>query len=117
MDTSVGRTITLYIIDYTIGCKTSMTSDCPDGLCKQKIQAIDHAIGHHKNDWSVLLNSTRESKDVEHALRFCQIFLLESKVKIQDDGYVVLIKNELVKPLQKLPEFPDFCSDIGNDSL
>lgn len=76
-----------------------MNTDCPDGLCKLKIQAVDHAIGHHKNDWSVLLNSTKSSKDVELALRFCEIFHLESKVKIEKDSYVVLVKNELLRLL------------------
>lgn len=74
-----------------------MTSDCPDGLCKLKIQAVDHAIGHHKNEWSILLNLTNDSKDVEHALRFCQMFRLESKVKIEANGYIVLVKNELAQ--------------------
>jgi hypothetical protein len=73
-----------------------MTSECPDGLCKMKIQAVDRAIGHHKNEWSVLLKSTKNSKDVEHALRFCQVFRLEPKVKVENDGYVVLVKNELL---------------------
>ena len=76
-----------------------MTPDCPNGLCKTKIQAVDRAIGHHKNEWSVLLNFTKNSKDVEHALRFCEIFRLEPKVKIETDGYKVLVKNELVRLL------------------
>lgn len=76
-----------------------MNPDCPDGLCKLKIQAVDRAIGHYKNEWSVLLNSTKNSKDVEQALRFCRIFRLESKVKIRDDNYVVLVKNEPIRLL------------------
>jgi hypothetical protein len=74
-----------------------MTTDCPDGFCKMKIQAVDSAIGHHKNEWAVLLNSTKNSKDIEHALRFCEIFRLESKVKVEKDRYVVLVKNELIQ--------------------
>ena len=74
-----------------------MTPDCPDGLCKMKIQALDRAIGHHKNEWAILLNSTKNSKDVLHALRFCEVFQLESKVKIENDGFKVLIKNELAQ--------------------
>ena len=76
-----------------------MTPDCPDGLCKAKIQAVDRAIGHYKNEWSVLLNITKNNKDVEHALRFCEIFQLESKVKIENDGYKVLVKNDLIRIL------------------
>jgi len=76
-----------------------MTSDCPDGLCKQKIQAVDRAIGHHKNEWSVLLYPTKESKDVEHALRFCEMFRIESKVKVEGDEYIVLVKNEMIQHL------------------
>ena len=76
-----------------------MTHDCPDGLCKTKLQAVDRAIGHHKNEWSVLLNFTRNSKDVEHALRFCELFKLEPKVRVKSDGYVVFVKNDLVRLL------------------
>jgi len=83
-----------------------MTSDCPDGLCKQKIQAVDHAIGHYKHEWSVLLNLTNDSRDVEHALRFCQMFKLESKVKIEPDGYVVLVKNELFQIPRNKFQYP-----------
>ncbi|MFW9788538.1 MAG: hypothetical protein ACFFE2_16375 [Candidatus Thorarchaeota archaeon] len=76
-----------------------MNTDCPDGLCKIKIQAVDRAIGHHKNEWSVLLNATKNSKDVEHALRFCELFKLEPKVKVENDNYVVLFKNDLLRVL------------------
>lgn len=89
----------LTVFEHTAECNLDMNPDCPDGLCKLKIQALDRAIGHHKNEWSVLLNSTKNSKDVEHALRFCRIFRLESKVKIQDDNYIVLVKNELIRLL------------------
>jgi hypothetical protein len=86
----------LNVFEHIAECNIDMTPDCPDGLCKQKIQAVDHAIGHHKNEWSVLLNSTKNNKDVEHALRFCEMFRLESKVKIETDGYQVLVKNEFI---------------------
>jgi hypothetical protein len=79
----------------TAECNLDMTNDCPDGLCKTKLQAVDSAIGHHKNEWSVLLNFTRNTKDVEHALRFCERFKLEPKVKVETDGYIVLVKNDL----------------------
>jgi hypothetical protein len=76
-----------------------MNPDCPDGLCKLKIQAVDRAIGHHKNEWSILLNTTKNTKDVEHALRFCELFRLESKVKIDGEGYIVLVRNDLLRLL------------------
>ena len=87
------------VFEHIAECHIDMNPDCPDGLCKLKIQAVDRAIGRHKNEWSVLLNSIKNSKDVEHALRFCRIFRLESKVKIKDDNYVVLVKNELIRQL------------------
>lgn len=76
-----------------------MTSDCPDGLCKLKLQAIDRAIGHYKNEWLVLLSSTKSNDDVTHALRFCEIFQLESKVQIKSDGYWVLARDDLKRRL------------------
>ena len=69
-----------------------MASDCPDGLCKLKIQAIDNAIGHHKKEWQVLLSSTPNSHDVAHALQFCEIFKMEAKVNVKSDGYEVLAR-------------------------
>lgn len=87
------------VFEHIAECNLDMDSDCPDGLCKLRIQAVDRAIGHHKNEWSVLLNSTKSSKDVEHALRFCELFKLEPKVKVENDGYVVLVKNELIRLL------------------
>ena len=77
-----------------------MTPDCPDGLCKLKIQAVDRAIGHHKNEWSVLLHLIKNPEDVEHALRFCELFRLESKVKAETDGYVILVKNDLIQLIE-----------------
>jgi hypothetical protein len=74
-----------------------MTSECPDGLCKLKLQAVDRAIGHQKNEWLILLPWTRNQEDVAHALRFCELFLLESKVMVKSDGYEVLARNELLK--------------------
>ncbi len=72
-----------------------MTSDCPDDLCKRKIQAIDRAIGHNKNVWVILLNWTNSSDDVAQALRFCEVFQLESKVSVKSNGYEVLIRDDL----------------------
>jgi hypothetical protein len=68
--------------------------DCPDGLCKLRIQAVDNAIGHKKNEWGVILEPTREYEDVAHALRFCEVFRLEAKVSVQTDGYSVLVRSE-----------------------
>ncbi|NHI89224.1 MAG: hypothetical protein EAX87_06840 [Candidatus Thorarchaeota archaeon] len=87
------------VFEHIAECGIDMNTDCIDGLCKQKIQAVDRAIGHHKNEWSVLLKSTKNPKDVEHALRFCQVFHLEPKVKVVNDSYVVLVKNELLSLL------------------
>ena len=89
----------LTVFEHIAECDLDMNPDCPDGLCKIKIQAVDRAIGHHKNEWSVLLNSTKNNKDVEHALRFCEMFRLESKVKVESDGYKVLDKNDLIRLL------------------
>ena len=79
------------------GRKTSMNTDCSDGLCKLKIQAIDRAIGHQKNDWLVILPWTRSQEDLKNALRFCEIFQLESKVMVRSDGYEVLARDDLMK--------------------
>jgi hypothetical protein len=72
-----------------------MTSDCPDDLCKRKIQAIDRAIGHNKNVWVILLNWTNSNDDVAQALRFCEVFQLESKMSVKSNGYEVLIRDDL----------------------
>ncbi|TFG31097.1 hypothetical protein EU527_13355 [Candidatus Thorarchaeota archaeon] len=74
-----------------------MTSDCPDGYCKQKIQAIDNAIGHKKNEWSTLLHDTHNYSDVSKALRFCEVFHLESKVSVTANGFVVQFRNDIRK--------------------
>ena len=68
--------------------------DCPDGLCKLRIQAVDNAIGHKKNEWGVILEPTRQYEDVAHALRFCEIFHLEAKVSVERNGYSVLIRSD-----------------------
>ncbi len=69
-----------------------MTPDCPDGLCKLKIQAIDNAIGHTKSEWQVLLSSTPDSNDVENALQFCEVFKMEARVSVTLEGYEVLTR-------------------------
>ena len=76
-----------------------MTSDYPDNLCKRKIQAVDRAIGHYKNEWVVLLNWTMSSDDVAQSLRFCEVFQLESKVRVKMNGYEVLVRDDLERIL------------------
>ena len=72
-----------------------MTSVCPDDICKAKLQAIDRAIGHHKNEWVILLDWTKSSDDVAQALRFCEVFQMESKVSVKSNGYEVLVRDAL----------------------
>jgi hypothetical protein len=79
-----------------------MTSDCPDGYCKQKIQAVDKAIGYQRDDWATLLAETSNYNDVMQALRFCEIFKLEAKVSVLDEGYVVKVRNEVYQDLKTL---------------
>ena len=79
-----------------------MTSDCPDGYCKQKIQAVDNAIGFKKDDWATLLHETDNYDDVIHALRFCEIFKLEAKVSVLDEGFAVKVRNEVIQDLRTI---------------
>ena len=79
-----------------------MTSDCPDGYCKQKIQAVDNAIGYKKEDWATLLSETSEYDDVMQALRFCEIFKLEAKVSVLEEGFAVKVRNEVLQDLKTL---------------
>jgi hypothetical protein len=76
-----------------------MTYDCHDNSCAKKIQAIDCAIGHDKNNWFVILDKTDDVKDVANALRFCETLKLEAKVKITTNGYRVLIRDDLIRLL------------------
>lgn len=85
-----------------IGAKEQMTSDCPDGYCRQKMQAVDNAIGHVENEWATLLYNTNNFKDVTNALRFCEVFKLEAKVSVTPQGYKVHFRNELGN-IKKLP--------------
>ncbi|TFG31028.1 hypothetical protein EU528_07295 [Candidatus Thorarchaeota archaeon] len=79
-----------------------MTTDCPDGYCKQKIQAVDKALGYNKDGWATLLQETSSYEDVKHALRFCEIFKLEAKVCVLDEGFEVQVRNDVMKDLRKL---------------
>ncbi|MBN2230542.1 MAG: hypothetical protein JW779_13220 [Candidatus Thorarchaeota archaeon] len=72
-----------------------MTFDCPDGYCRRKIQAVDNAIGHMKNEWATLLDKTDKYEDVTQAMRFCEAFKLEAKINIDDEGYSVQFRNYL----------------------
>ena len=74
-----------------------MTNNCPDNTCAKKREAIDTAIGFDGTNWSVILEKTSDIKDVELALRFCEIFKLEAKVKVSSDGYEVLANDDLVR--------------------
>jgi len=79
-----------------------MTSDCPDGYCKKKIQAVDNAIGYKNNEWATLLHETGNYDDVMHALRFCEIFKLEAKVSVLDESFAVKVKSEVIQDLRTL---------------
>jgi hypothetical protein len=71
-----------------------LTSDCPDGYCRQKIQAIDNAIGYNKKEWATLLDVTDSPSDVSKALRFCEVLKLEARVRVTTDGYRVQIRKD-----------------------
>ena len=79
-----------------------MTSDCPDGYCKEKIQAVDKAIGYKKDEWATLLSKTSNYDDVMHALKFCETFKLEAKVSVLDDGFAVKVRHEVLRDLKTL---------------
>ncbi|MDH4213047.1 MAG: hypothetical protein OEV85_03920 [Candidatus Thorarchaeota archaeon] len=72
-----------------------MTTDCPDGYCRQKIQAVDNAIGYTKNEWATLLDGTDNLNDLSKALRFCEVFKLEARVRVSSDGYKVQYRRDL----------------------
>ena len=79
-----------------------MTSDCPDGYCKQKIQAVDEALGYNNSAWAILLNETSNYEDVKQALRFCETFKLEAKVTILDEGFEVKVRSDVMQNLRIL---------------
>jgi hypothetical protein len=74
-----------------------MTTDCPDGYCRQKIQAIDNAIGFTKNEWATLLDGKDSLNDVSKALQFCEAFKLEARVSITSEGLRVQFRHEILK--------------------
>lgn len=76
-----------------------MTKACRDAECQRRIQDIDSAIRHENNVWSVILKSSQDLNDVNHALRFCEVFRLEAKVKIDSRGLEVLVRDDLIRLL------------------
>lgn len=71
-----------------------MITDCPDGYCRQKIQAIDNAIGYTKDEWATLLYGSQNLSDVSEALRFCEVFKLETRVRVSSNGYMVQFRKD-----------------------
>ncbi|MHA1926667.1 MAG: hypothetical protein ACW974_12180 [Candidatus Thorarchaeota archaeon] len=76
-----------------------MTEACRDDECRRRIQDIDNAIRYEKNVWSVILKSSQALDDVNHALRFCEVFRLEAKVKIDSRGLEVLVRDDFIRLL------------------
>ncbi|MHA2301026.1 MAG: hypothetical protein ACXACD_08720 [Candidatus Thorarchaeota archaeon] len=76
-----------------------MTEACRDDECRRRIQDFDNAIRYEKNVWSVILKSSQDLDDVNHALRFCEVFRLEAKVKIDSRGLEVLVRDDFIRLL------------------
>ncbi|UCH04182.1 MAG: hypothetical protein JSW05_11480 [Candidatus Thorarchaeota archaeon] len=76
-----------------------MTQDCNDDFCKEKIRAVDQALGREEEQWHTLLYLTKDHEDLRNALRFCEVFQLEAKVKVTNDGYSVLVRNREIQTL------------------
>lgn len=74
-----------------------MTKACRNGECHRRIQDIDSAIRHEENTWSIMLKSTQDLNDVNHALRFCEVFRLEAKVTIDSRGLEVLVRDDFIR--------------------
>lgn len=74
-----------------------MTEACRNGECQRRIQDMDNAIRHEQNIWSIILESSQDLDDVNHALRFCEVFRLEAKVKIDSRGLEVLVRDGLIR--------------------
>ncbi|MHA2142680.1 MAG: hypothetical protein ACXADF_14750 [Candidatus Thorarchaeota archaeon] len=62
-------------------------------------QDIDDAIRHERNIWSVMLKSSQDLDDVNHALRFCEVFRLEAKVEVDSNGLEVLVRDDFIRLL------------------
>jgi predicted methyltransferase len=76
-----------------------MTNVCRDGECQRRIYDIDDAIRHEQNVWSIILKSSQDLNDVNHALHFCEIFRLEARVKIDSRGIEVLVRDDFIRLL------------------
>lgn len=76
-----------------------MTETCRDSKCRRMIQDIDSAIRHESNAWSIILRSSQNLNDVNYALRFCEVFRLEAKVKIDSRGIEVLVRDDFIRLL------------------
>jgi hypothetical protein len=89
------------IFDIKFRCRGAlhMTKACRDGECQRTIQNIDDAIRHENNTWAILLKSSQDLKDVNLALRFCEVFRLEAKVKIDSRGLEVLARDDFIQLL------------------
>jgi hypothetical protein len=74
-----------------------MPKVCRDGECQHMIQDMDNAIRYEKNAWSIILESSQNLNDVNHALRFCEGFLLEAKVRIDSRGIEVLVRYDFIR--------------------
>ncbi|MFX1332174.1 MAG: hypothetical protein ACFE9W_11475 [Promethearchaeota archaeon] len=74
-----------------------MTKACRDGECQRRIQDINNAITHGRDSWSIMLKSSQNLDDVNHALRFCEVFRLEAKVKIDSRGLEVLVRDDFIQ--------------------
>ncbi len=76
-----------------------MTNICRDDECQCMMQNIDNAIWHEKNVWSIMLKSSQDLTDVNHALLFCELFRLEAKVNIDSRGLEVLVRDDFIRLL------------------
>ena len=74
-----------------------MINACRDGKCQRMIQDIEDIINHEKNSWSIVLKSSQDLNDVNHALHFCEVFRLEAKVRIDSQGLEVLVRDDFIR--------------------
>ncbi|MHA2066162.1 MAG: hypothetical protein ACXABY_17460, partial [Candidatus Thorarchaeota archaeon] len=88
----------IFELNFLLNGTLHMTSNCQDGRCYRVKQDIDDAIRHEKN-WAVILNSSQDLNDVNHALHFCDVFRLEAKIKIDSKGLEVLVQDDFIRLL------------------
>jgi hypothetical protein len=89
----------IFSIKFQFDGALHMTKACRNGECQRRIQDLDSAIRHESNVWSVILKSSQDLNDVNHALRFCEIFRLEAKVKIDSRGLEVVVRDDFIRLL------------------